>query len=117
VGDLPAEFVKRAAFALMASLALHDKSASDDRFLPMLLLIETGAADGRNFVKKGVSWALRGIGRRSPRLHTASVQVARRLAQSTDPSSRWVGRDAQRELESAKVRAAVARRATRSPGR
>jgi 3-methyladenine DNA glycosylase AlkD len=107
----PREFVKRAAFALMASLALHDKNASDALFLPMLPLIEKGAADGRNFVKKGVSWALRGIGRRSGKLHEASVRVARRLAQSSDAPSRWVGKDAQRELESPRVRALLARRA------
>jgi 3-methyladenine DNA glycosylase AlkD len=30
----PREFVKRAGFALMASLALHDKATPDKRFLP-----------------------------------------------------------------------------------
>lgn len=92
------EFVKRAAFALLASLALHDKATGDPPFLATLPLIERAAADQRNFVKKGVSWALRSIGRRSPALRAASVDLARRLAASEQPGERWVGRDAVREL-------------------
>ena len=92
------EFEKRAAFALLASLALHDKSAPDTVFLRELPLIEGAAVDGRNFVKKGVSWALRGIGHRNARLHRAAMAVATRLAASPDPASRWVGKDALRDL-------------------
>jgi 3-methyladenine DNA glycosylase AlkD len=97
------EFVKRAAFALLASLALHDKRASDARFLAALPLIERAAGDDRNFVKKGVSWALRLIGRRNAALHGAAVPLARRLAASPDKAARWVGNDAFRELTSAAV--------------
>ena len=50
----------------MASLVLRDKSAPDARFLALLPLIEKGARDERNFVKKGVNWALRTVGKRSP---------------------------------------------------
>jgi 3-methyladenine DNA glycosylase AlkD len=92
------EFVKRAAFALLASLALHDKTTADGPFLASLPLIERAAADERNFVKKGVSWALRGVGRRSPALKAAAVTVAGRLAASTEPAARWVGKDALRDL-------------------
>ena len=94
----PSEFVKRGGFALMASLALHDKTAPDQRFRPMLPLIERGARDERNFVKKGVSWALRGIGRRSRTLKAAAVAVAKRLARSEEAAPRWVGKDALRDL-------------------
>ena len=103
------EFVKRAAFALLASLALHDKRADDAPFLRALPLIERGASDERNFVKKGVSWALRAVGRRSRTLHQASLELARRLAESPDSAPRWVGKDAYRELASPKVRQAVTR--------
>ena len=92
------EFVRRAAFALAASLALHDRQAPDKAFEQMLPLIERAATDERNFVKKGVSWALRGIGMRSAALHRKSLALARRLAASNDPSARWVGRDAIRDL-------------------
>ena len=107
--DSPREFVKRGAFALMACLALHDKAASDEQFLPLLPLIEKGAQDERNFVKKGVNWALRSIGRRNAALNAASVAVAKRLALSEDTAPRWVGKDALRELASPKVRAKLVR--------
>ena len=94
----PDEFVKRAAFALLASLALHDKSAADKTFVESLRLIERAASDDRNFVKKGVSWALRSIGRRSAGLNAAAVTVARRLSTSPEASARWVGNDALRDL-------------------
>jgi 3-methyladenine DNA glycosylase AlkD len=97
------EFVKRAAFALLASVALHDKQAPDARFLAALPLVERAASDERNFVKKGVSWALRGIGRRNRALHARAVAAARRLAAFEAPAARWVGKDALRELTSAAV--------------
>ena len=98
-----AEFVKRAAFALLASIALHNKTSGDEPFLKSLRLIERAAADERNFVKKGVSWALRGVGRRNAALHAAAVALARRLVDSPEAAARWVGRDALREFTSAAV--------------
>lgn len=95
------EFIKRAAFALLACLALHDKATSDEPFLERLTLIERTVIDpkeDRNFVKKGVSWALRSIGRRSPGLRGPSLDLARRLAESPLPTAKWVGKDALREL-------------------
>jgi len=97
------EFVKRAAFALLASLALHDKSAADARFIETLPLIESAATDERNFVKKGVSWALRGVGRRSPTVNTAAAALARRLSVAPEASARWIGRGALKELTSPAV--------------
>jgi 3-methyladenine DNA glycosylase AlkD len=94
----------------MACLALHDKTAPDQRFLAFLPLIEKGARDERNFVKKAVSWALRAIGRRNRDLHAAALPVAERLARSEQAACRWVGQDARRDLASAKVRAQLARR-------
>jgi len=105
------EFVKRAAFALLASVAAHDRDTGDAPFAKCLPLIERAAADDRNFVKKGVSWALRVVGRRSPALHGQALAVAERLSESTDSAPRWIGRDAFRELSSPEVKAAVADRA------
>ena len=56
------EVVKRAAYALIAGIAWHDKQAPDDQFIEYVPLIKSGATDDRNFVKKAVSWALRHIG-------------------------------------------------------
>jgi 3-methyladenine DNA glycosylase AlkD len=106
----PRLYVRRGGFALMACLALHDKAAPDDRFLAFLPLIEKGARDERNFVKKAVSWALRSIGRRNRALNAAALAVAKRLAQSEEAAPRWVGKDALRELASPKVRSQLARR-------
>ena len=97
------EFVRRAAFALLASVALHDKDAPDAPFLRSLRFIESAATDERNFVKKGVSWALRSVGRRNKKLNAASVEVAKRLSESKESAPRWVGKDALRELTSAAV--------------
>lgn len=96
--ERPEEFVRRAAFALLASLALHAKRASDEPFLRCLPLIETAAADGRNFVKKGVSWALRAYAKRGPEAKAAALDLARRLAASAEPTARWVGKDGLRDL-------------------
>lgn len=98
--DKEAEFVKRAAFALLASLALHDKGAANRQFVDRLPLIERAASDDRNFVKKGVSWALRLIGRRNGALNADAVKVARRLSASADSAARWIGRGAVKELTS-----------------
>lgn len=97
------EFVKRAAFALLASLVLRDKDADVERFAQGLAVIERAADDERNFVKKSVNWALRTIGKRNAALHAVAVEVARRLAESTVPASRWVGKGALRELTSPAV--------------
>jgi 3-methyladenine DNA glycosylase AlkD len=104
------EFQKRAAFALLACLALHDDHADDKAFTKLLPLIETAAADERNFVKKGVSWALRAIGGRSVKLNAAAVELAKRLKDSPDSSARWIGSDVLRDI----TRPAVARRLARS---
>jgi 3-methyladenine DNA glycosylase AlkD len=95
------ELVKRAAFALLASVALKDRSARDAEFLRGLRLIEKAATDDRNFVKKGVNWALRGIGERNLALNAAAVKLANKLAQAAEPAPRWIGKDALRQLGSA----------------
>ncbi len=107
---LKGEHQKRAAFALLASVALHDKTAPDAPFVKSLRLIERAATDERNFVKKGVNWALRGVGRRNAALNKAAVAVARRLADSPEAAPRWVGKDALRELTSPAVTKRLAAR-------
>ncbi|MBI2515446.1 MAG: DNA alkylation repair protein [Opitutae bacterium] len=92
------EFQKRAGFVLLACLAAHSDNVPDEAFLRYFPLIEWGATDERNFVKKGVSWALRMIGLQSPRLRAAATVLARRLASSENPAARWVGKDALRQF-------------------
>ena len=92
------EFQRRAAFALLACLALHDKRADNQAFRQHLPLIEAAATDERNFVKKAVSWALRAIGERNSQLKSEAVALARRLASSAESAARWVGKDALRSF-------------------
>ncbi len=93
------EMGRRAAFALLASLALHKREAD---FVAGLALIEAASTDARNFVKKGVNWALRAIGvQRDPAMQAAARDVAARLATSADRTARWIGKDAQRAFAKA----------------
>jgi len=94
------EYVKRAAYALIACLAWHDKRAEDEKFVELIPVIKAGAADGRNYVKKAVSWALRNIGKRNPRLHQVALEAARELQGLEAKSARWIGSDAIRDLTS-----------------
>ncbi|MBI2750351.1 MAG: DNA alkylation repair protein [Burkholderiales bacterium] len=92
------EFVRRAAFALLACLATHDKQAPDSAFVDALALVEAAAGDERNFVKKAVNWALRGIGKRNAALREAAIACALRIQQQGSKSARWIAADALREL-------------------
>jgi 3-methyladenine DNA glycosylase AlkD len=92
------EYVKRAGFALIAYLAVHDKKAPDARFIEFLPAIKREATDGRNFVKKAVNWALRQIGKRNKRLNEAAIEAAHTIAALDSGSARWVASDALREL-------------------
>ncbi len=97
------EFEKRTAFSLMATLVVIDKKASDSKFEQFLPIIKREAIDERNYVKKAVNWALRGIGKRNLALNKKALKVAKQLQKSKSKSARWVGNDAVRELESEKV--------------
>lgn len=109
-----AEFEKRAAFALLASLALHAKGDDDRAFRDALALVDDAADDGRNFVKKAVSWALKGVGMRSRALHTDAVALANSLAASDDAARRFVGKDALRDLQGAAATKRLARKDPKS---
>jgi 3-methyladenine DNA glycosylase AlkD len=101
------EFVKRAAFALMACLAVGDKAANDRVFLRFLPLIKKQAGDPRNYVRKAVNWALRQIGKRNQRLNRAAIGAARDIHGLDSPSARWIASDALRELRSPAVQRRV----------
>jgi 3-methyladenine DNA glycosylase AlkD len=103
------EFVRRAAYALIACLAWHDKDAPDAVFTGFLPIIKRGAIDERNFVKKAVNWALRNIGKRNPRLNRAAVRTAWEISRLDSKSARWIGKDAIRELTSAAVQRRIGR--------
>ena len=103
------EFVRRAAFALLATLAVHDKAADDFQFIDALPLIKAAACDERNFVKKAVNWALRNIGKRNQALNAAAMDCARRIQLQNTKSARWIAADALRELGSDAVQVRLQR--------
>ena len=99
------EFEKRAAFALMASAAVHRKDLPDAAFASLLPVIRAQATDERNYVKKAVSWALRQIGKRSSGLNPLAIRTAEQIERIDSRAARWVARDALRELRSDAVQA------------
>lgn len=104
------EFVRRTAFAMIASIAFYRRDEPDSAATAWLPLIERHATDGRNFVKKAVNWALRNIGKRNMACHAPALALAEKLAASDDRTARWIGKDALRELTSEKMLARLARK-------
>jgi 3-methyladenine DNA glycosylase AlkD len=112
------EFVKRAAFSLMASLAVHDKTAEDTAFEAFLPSIVEASTDERSSVKKAVNWALRQIGKRNRRLNVRAIETAEDIGSIDSRAARWIAADAVRELRSDAVQARLrASRARKRPTR
>ncbi len=97
------EFVKRAGFALMACLAVHDKKAADEKFLAFLPTIKREAVDPRNYVRKAVNWALRQIGKRNAGLNRAAIEAAQEILALDSKAARWIASDAPRELSKERI--------------
>lgn len=97
------EFTKRAAFTLIAVLAVHDKLADDSKFEQFFPIIIRESTDNRNYVKKAVNWALRHIGKRNLNLNRKAIEIAQQIQKMDLKSSNWIARDALRELESDKI--------------
>lgn len=92
------EFVRRAGFAMMAMLAVHDKKAEDKKLLEFFPLIKKYATDERNYVRKAVNWALRQIGKRNSNLLKQAKALAEEMQKIPSPTSRWISGDALREF-------------------
>ncbi|MTK64509.1 MAG: DNA alkylation repair protein [Methanobacterium sp.] len=101
------EFVKRAAFSLLAVLAVHDKKQADEQFEQYFPLLISASTDNRNFVKKSVNWALRSIGKKNSRLNKSSIDLAEEIFAINTKSSKWIASNALKELRSEKVRKKV----------
>ena len=97
------EYVRRAAFALIAALAVGIKELPDEQFMPYFDLIVQYSEDERNFVRKAVNWALRQMGKRNLALYLKALGVSEELIISTSRNAQWIGKDATRELTSDKV--------------
>jgi 3-methyladenine DNA glycosylase AlkD len=105
------EFVKRAAFVLVAVRAVHAKHTDDGVFADLLPTIMAAAGDDRQYVRKGASWALRQIGKRSDGLRARVLDTVTPRIDCDSRDVRWVARDVSRELLGPRKRL----RAKRSP--
>lgn len=94
------EFVRRAGFSLIAGLAAHRKDLDDSEFEQFFPLIKKYSTDPRNFVRKAVNWALRGIGKRNKALLPKAIKLAEEIEKIDSKSARWIAKDALRELRS-----------------
>jgi 3-methyladenine DNA glycosylase AlkD len=94
------EFERRAGFALMAWAAVHRKDLPDRAFAALLPTIRASSTDDRIYVEKAISWALRQIGKRSAGLNARAIRTAEQIGRIDARASRWVARDALRELRS-----------------
>jgi len=97
------EFVKRAGFALMAWLPVHDKKARDEQFELFFSAIIRQSTDGRNYVKKAVNWALRNIGKRNRSLNRRAIETAEEITRIDSRTAHWIASDALKELTSPAV--------------
>ena len=87
------EFVKRAGFALLWSLASgHDRTAPDGRFAAGLALIQRTGGDGRRLVRQGDRHGVAGRRQAPPGAAGRARAVAERMAASDDPATRRIGR-------------------------
>jgi 3-methyladenine DNA glycosylase AlkD len=82
----------------MAGLAVKAKAATDEQFEAFLPLGVKAASDERAMVRKGVSWALRSIGKRNARLRTAAIRAAAEIRKQSSPAARSIARDVLWEL-------------------
>jgi 3-methyladenine DNA glycosylase AlkD len=97
------EFIKRAAFTLIAVQAVHDKKAQDIEFEQFFPIIINESIDNRHYVKKAVNWALRQIGKINMELNEKAIIIAEKIYTINSKSARWIATDALRELKSEKV--------------
>lgn len=91
----------------MATIAVADKNANDDRFDEFFSLILKGSVDERPLVKKAVNWALRQIGKRNLSLNKKAITVSEKLMLMDSRSAKWIGKDAFRELTSDSIQKRV----------
>ena len=99
----PEEFVRRTAYSLLACLAWHNKTATDQQFTQLFPVIASGATDERKSIQKAISWALRTIGKRNPQLNRAAIQLAQEIQQTNTKPARWIANSVTRELRSQPV--------------
>jgi len=93
------EFVKRAAFTLIACVAVYYKEMPDSEFIKFLPIIKSGAMDERNYVKKAVSWALRNIGKKNKNLNKEVIKFAQEMERVDCKPAKWIARNTLKDIQ------------------
>jgi 3-methyladenine DNA glycosylase AlkD len=103
------EYVKRAAFSLVAALAVNDVKAEDSEFLRFIPILKREAGDDRPIVRKSMGWALKEIGKRNKALRKVALETAKELDRMEAKAARWIAADVLKELSAPAPKAAAPR--------
>ncbi len=98
-----AEFIKRTGFVIFARLAGSSKKAANQTFLDFFPVILKHCKDERNFVKKAVNWAIRGIGKRNNELRLKCIELCEEILKTDNKTSIWIAKDSLKELTDEKI--------------
>ena len=109
------EFIRRTAFALMATMTVN-KDIEDKQFVKYLPLITKYATDERKMVYQAVDWALRNIGKRSTELKTKVLDIAHAMYESENKIERYIGRQSIKALEEGKAVSCVSLKEDKTDG-
>ncbi len=92
-------YSKKAAFVLIARLAVLEEDLSDEFFENFFAVIKEYSNTENVFVRKSVSLALRKIGRRNKKLNFRAIKLAGDISLIKSESAQWVANDVFLELQ------------------
>lgn len=92
-------YKKRAAFTLIASSVIHNKSITNDTLDDYLCIIKEYSDSEHEHIRKAVSWALREIGKRDFTYNEKAIILAHEMKESGNKTLAWIAKDVLKELE------------------
>lgn len=92
-------YKKRAAFTLIASSVIHNKSITNDTLDDYLRIIREYSDSEHEHIKKAASWALREVGKRDFTYNEKAILLAHEMKEGGNKTQVWIAKDALKELE------------------
>lgn len=92
-------YKKRAAFVLIGSLVIKHKDMSDEALDTYLALIYEYSYDEHEHIRKGISYALKEIGKKNYTYHEKAIVLAYEMLESSSKAQVWIAKDVIKELE------------------
>ena len=92
-------YKKRAAFTLIASSVVRNKTITNDTLDDYLRIIQEYSDSEHEHVRKAISWALREIGKKDFTYNEKAFLLAHELKESGNKNKMWIAKDALKELE------------------